>query len=99
MHARSFYGNYNLKKRTSIRGEREGSYLLVLTASHENILLILIGMELGCEERLSFPKCLECLASLCVPELDVLIISCTQELPTIIAELDISDTLHHTNFG
>ncbi len=69
---------------------------LVTTSSHDYILLIFVRVEFCHEEHLALPKRSDGLPSLSVPDFDDFVITAGQELPAIIAEADVFDTLHAT---
>ena len=68
--------------------------LLILTTSHQDILLVLVGVELGHEEHLALTERADDLPCLSIPQLDDFVVASTQELAAIVAELDVFDTLH-----
>lgn len=79
----------------AFKAKKARTDLLILTASHEHVLLVVIGMELGHEEHFAFPKCPDDLPCLRVPQFDDLVIPSTEEFAAVVAELYVLDALQN----
>lgn len=69
------------------------AYLFVLTARHKHILLVITSMKFGDKEHLALSKSTDDLPSLCIPQLDDLVIAGAEKFATVITELYISNSL------